>query len=152
MKYRFGDNTDAAVSRAQKIRSLFISGVTIKTHTEKCIDANLWSESELRSRAARQCRAEVRDALGTLVDGLPFAGPTASRENRAARDEDEGPAPVWKQIELWSEEDFLYNYKCKASLGGQNIAVANNIAVECNRRYGRSLKLLRIVEIEDEPL
>lgn len=145
MKYRFGEVVESSESRARKIRALFISGTTIKAHTEKCISARLWTESELRSRAARACANEVRDALGVLVDGLPFAGPTAPKK-------DDG-LPVWKQMELWTQIDFVYNFNAYARRGGENIAIANNIAAACIERFGTGANKLRIVEeFEDEPV
>jgi hypothetical protein len=110
MKYSFGDVSDQK-SRAAKIRALFV-GSTIQEHTERWINAGLWTESELRAVAARGLRAEVRDALGQITeDGVPWAGPTSTRRP-PAEDESENSAwaPVWRQLDFWSKKDFDYNY------------------------------------------
>ena len=144
MKPQFGDNAYAEErsTRAMKIRSIFTSGTTIAAHTERCIDAGLWSDFEIRAKATKACRDEVRDALGEIRnDGLPFAGPTGARQDGA---------PVWRQMEFWSYDDYVYNYNEYKSRGGSNIQVANRIAEHCRGRYSRGPKNLRIIE-EDEP-
>lgn len=139
MNYTFGD-TGTAKGRAQSIRGLFIGGTTINAHTEKCIKAKVWTESELLAKASVACRNEVRDALGALVDGLPFAGPTQPKGDSSK--------PLWKQMELWTKDDYYYNFNAYAQRGSQNIAVANKIAQACSQRYGEGPIELQIVEGE----
>jgi hypothetical protein len=136
VKYTFGDLSDQK-SRAAKIRALFV-GSTIQEHTERCIDAGLWTESELRAVAARGLRAEVRDALGQITeDGTPWAGPTSTRRP-PAEDESEtsARAPVWRQLDFWSKKDFDYNYTAYRRRARDNDHVAENIARACRERFG----------------
>jgi hypothetical protein len=143
MKYSFGDISDAK-SRSAKIRALF-HGATIQEHTEHCIDAGLWTESELRGMAAREAREEVRAALGEITeDGVPWAGPT--RTHRAPpEDESEASvqsgehkrrAPIWRQMDFWSKADFDYNYSAYKRRAHANDQVAENIARVCRERFG----------------
>jgi hypothetical protein len=137
MRCQFGDHTDAK-SRAQIIRALFVVGSTIQAHTEHCIDEGVWSDSELRGMATQQARAEVRAALGIILDdGIPFAGPTETRN---------GKKPVWRQMEFWSKRDFDYNYSAYRRRERDNGKVAKAIARVCVERFGETP-----VFIEDEP-
>jgi len=127
MKYSFGDRTEPA-SRAEQIRALFVTGSTVAQHAELCVEKGVWSESELLGMASITARQEVREALGALTSaGVPFAGPTAQRSDKA---------PVWKQIEFWSKEDFDYNWSAYKIRELSNRRVADNIARVCLERYG----------------
>lgn len=144
MKPEFGEDARPRdkKKRAAIIRSLFISGRTIAAHTEYCIDAALWTKLELRAKATKACRDEVRDALGDLAeDGMPFAGSTAERKDGA---------PVWKQRDVWLFEDYVYNCAEYAERVGANAEIHNRLADECHRRYGMGPKRIRIIE-EEEP-
>jgi len=127
MKYTFGDTSDAK-SRGATIRALFAVGSTINDLTEKCIDAGVWTSSEIRGLAVLQARAEVRAALGIITqEGIPFAGPTASRKGRS---------PIWRQMDFWSKVDFDYNYSAYKRREIANGKVAENIARVCEERFG----------------
>ena len=85
MKPQFGDEASPRERqrRAETIRARF-TGATIAAHTELCIDSGLWSDFELRARATRSCREEVRDALkAPRSDGMPFAAQSAETEGGA---------------------------------------------------------------------
>lgn len=141
MKYTFGDNAGGGDGRAGKIRELFVAGTTIAAHTEICIDKGLWSESELRAKAATICRAEVRRALKSLVDGMPFAGRTA--------DQTEG-APIWKQRELWSQEDYALNCAMyRRDIAESAVAIHNKLASECREKFGSGPTLIMLSEADD---
>jgi hypothetical protein len=115
---------------------MFLSGTTIADHTEKCIRANVWTESELLGHASRACREEVRNALGELVDGgLPFAGPTTTKK---------GGKPEWKQRHLWKKEDYFLNCGLYAQRSGADLIVHNKLARECAQRFDESPTLLQI--------
>ena len=137
MNYEFGDVGDGQQSRARLIRQLFEGGITIAEHTEKCIRLKVWTDSELLGRAARACRNEVREALGQLVDGLPFAGPTTKQA--------EGK-PLWQQMELWEQSDYFYNCELYADRVASNLEVHNRIAAACWQRYNAGPPLLHLVE------
>jgi hypothetical protein len=127
MKYQFGDVSDDQVSRAAKIRALFVSGRSVAAHAEICIDANVWTESEKRSMIAAQARAEVRAALGQLTEeGVPWAGPCGF-----------GKEPKWRQMEFWSLHDFDMNYTAYLRRERSNGKVADSIARVCRERHGR---------------
>jgi len=101
----------------------------------------VWTESENAAAAMRWHKAEVRDALGApSEEGLPFAGPTTHKKGRA---------PIWRQMEFWEKEDYLFNFQCYVERGGSNIEVANKIAVACEARFGDGPKRVRIVELDD---
>jgi hypothetical protein len=143
MKPQFGDNAyeQDRETRAAKIRALFVSGTTIASHTELCIDEDLWTKNELRAKATKACRDEVRAALGDLKDdGLPFAGPTLLRE--------EG-APIWRQEEFWGPEDYIYNYdEYRSRRAAPCVEVANRIADKYRRRFGdggpRNIQIIEV--------
>jgi hypothetical protein len=141
MKVTFGDMPQGRETRPQLIRGLFLGGSTIADHTEKCIRANVWSESELFGRASRACRNEVRDALGELVDGgLPFAGPTTSMKNGK---------PEWLQRDFWAKEDYFLNCGLYAKRSGADITVHNGLARECSRRFAEAPTLLQICAADE---
>jgi hypothetical protein len=143
MKISFGDQTTDRESRAEQIRALFVQGRTIPAHTDLCMTKGLWSESENYAAAFREHKAEVRDALGALTaQGLPFAGPTTTKSGRA---------PVWRQMEFWTEEDYHFNFNAYVGRANSNIEVANRIAVACEARYGHGPQRVHIVSILDEP-
>jgi hypothetical protein len=137
MTYQFGDRSDEK-SRAAIIRSLFVVGSTIQEHAERCIENGVWTESELRGMAAIQARAAVRDALGQITpEGIPFAGPTATRRGRS---------PLWRQVDFWSKADFDYNFSEYKRREKANGKVAAAIARVCRERFGQDPTY-----IEDEP-
>lgn len=148
MKAQFGEDgyPQDAATRAAKIRALFIGGTTIAAHTEKCIDSDVWTKHEIRAKATKALRDEVREALGALKtdDGnVPWAGQTTVLEDGA---------PVWRQEEFWQFDDYVLNYQEYGKRGGSNIRIANNIAKRCKERNdGRGPKYLQIIEVEDEP-
>jgi len=144
MKAKFGDDAHKREwsTRSARIRAIFQSGQTVAATTELCLDADLWSKNEIRNKATTACRNEVRAALGELQDGVPFAGPTGAREDGA---------PVWRQMEFWSYDDYVYNYQEYRGRGGSNIAVANHIAERCCDQYRTGPKRLQLLEIEEEP-
>ena len=140
MKYTFGDRSDSG-ARAAQIRTLFHGG-TIAAHTEVCIDNGLWTDSELRAKAQRACREEVRAALSAEVDGLPWAGETPIKE--------EG-APVWRQLEFWDYETFTFNIGNRKVQTGADVAVINRMVSVCFERFGKSPHRVALVEITEEP-
>ena len=142
MKLNFGDSNNTKQSRAEKIRSLFVSGTTINAHTEVCANRyKLWSESEDQAAAMREHRAEVRDALGVLVDGVPFAGPVTM-----------GKHPKWRQSEFWvTEEAYFVNWSGYRGRGGQNITIANNISDHYRDRNGGTSQLMPHLKVEEYP-
>lgn len=141
-KPQFGDDRPDKDTRAVKIRALFVAGRTVAAHSEYCIDNGLWTDVEIRGKAMKAIRDEVREALGALDDdGMPFAGPTPERADGA---------PVWRQREFWTFDDYVYNYSEYRNRAGANIEVANRIATECRERNGKGPRNLRLIE-EDEP-
>lgn len=140
MKYTFGDrgNSDA---RAAQIRALFHGG-TIAAHTEVCIDNNLWTESELRAKAVRACKDEVRAALSAELDGLPWAGETPTTE--------EG-LPVWRQLDFWDFETFVFNISRRKIQTGADVEVINRLVSRCQERFGRAPHKSALIDlIEDD--
>ena len=140
MNYRFGDVSDPS-SRAGKIRALFRPGTTIAQHSEYCLRKGVLTESEILGMASSAFRAEVRDALGQIMDGgMPFAGPTRTRKDNR---------PAWRQTEFWSKRDFDYNYSEYKRREQANGRVAAAIARECRSRFGADPVYVEIVE--DDP-
>ena len=124
----FGHHGDDKTTRAAKIRAIF-TGASIQAHTEKCMRAGYWTDAENAAAAAAQHRQEVREALRALVDGLPWAGETAQR-----RDD----KPVWKQLDMWSYEDFAYNITARRAQAGGDIDVLNRIIARCMEKFGHA--------------
>jgi hypothetical protein len=92
----------------------------------------------------RQKPEANKDALDKLTDeGVPFAGPTPVRNGRA---------PIWRQMEFWTLEDYQYNFDAYLARGKSNVQVARNIARHCRARYGAGPKLVQVVELKDEPI
>ncbi len=127
MKYSFGEIQDSG-ARATKIRTLFHGG-TIAAHAEVCIDRGVWTETELRGKALRACKEEIRTALSAEVDGLPWAGETEFKE--------EGQ-PVWRQIDLWEYETFAFNITRRMSQASADIEAINRMVNRCLERFGRA--------------
>jgi hypothetical protein len=140
MNYRFGDAGRAKESRAQLIRSLFVGGTTIAEHTEKCIRKKVWTESELLGRANRACRDEVREALGEIINGLPFAGPTTKKKDGK---------PKWQQMELWEQTDFYYNCDLILARVGGDLTVHNNLARQCWQVFGDGPKQVGLAFVDE---
>ena len=94
-------------NRKQRILEVFTSHgglMTIRQLAEYCIDDGVYSVPEMNLMVRRAIQGEARDALKRdRPDGLPFAGPLA---RKAEGDEDGHP---WGQLELWGEEDSLFN-------------------------------------------
>jgi hypothetical protein len=137
MKYTFGDSGDSG-GRAARIRELFHGG-TIAAHTEICIDNDVWTDSELRGKALRACKEEVRTALSTEVDGLPWAGETPQKE--------EG-SPVWRQLDLWDFETYVFNINRRKVQTGADVEVINRMAERCYERFGKAPRKTKLVEIK----
>lgn len=137
MRYRFGEPPEEKDSRASRIRAVFEGGRTVAAHTEYCMSIGYWTETELRARARWKCQDEVRDALGALVDGLPFAGPMAPRlrpDDEPLRETEK--VPRWRQRELWEHEDYAWNIRSYLKRGADNVHVANRLILEDQARYG----------------
>lgn len=141
MKYQFGDGGESSAARANKIRALFHGG-TLTAHTEICIDAGLWTDSELRAKALRGCKDEVRAALTATIDGLPWAGETPYRE--------EGK-PVWRQLDFWDYETFVFNIGRRKAQTASDVDVINRLVDRCRERFGVSPKKSALSDIEEEP-
>ena len=141
MKYQFGDGGDGGKARASKIRALFHGG-TIAAHTEACIDHDVWTKTELRGKALRACKEEVRAALSAEADGVPWAGETPVTE--------EG-APVWRQLELWDFETYVFNITRRKAQTGADILVINRMVARCFERFGKAPHRSALVEVMDEP-
>jgi hypothetical protein len=137
----FGEKPDPKDTRAAKIRALFHGG-TIQATTDDCFRAGLWNKAEISAAAQRQFRAEVRAALGELIDGKPFAGPTTMTI---------GKAPIWKQRSLWDLADYEFNFDQYVGRARGNVEVANALALECVERFGSGPRCVHIIPIEDEP-
>jgi hypothetical protein len=159
---KFGEPPDSRKSRASKIRALFDGG-PIWSHTEKCIQAKLWTDAELSAALVRQLRSEVREALGAIDEtGKPWAGPTSKRaeienDNPTEQETADIPAkkrkkrtaPIWMQRNLWDLEDYAYNFNAYVKQRAQPmITVANALARECWERYGSGPNCVEIAEID----
>lgn len=129
MKLQFGDQLGDNASRAAKIRALFVRGTTIQSHTERCVDAGLWSAIDLRHKATKACQTEVREALSIIVDGVPWAGETEKRRDGK---------PVWRQLEFWEYEDYCFNIQHRIQQGHADAAVINKLLEHCFERFGKA--------------
>jgi hypothetical protein len=145
MKPIFSDRIDEE-SRGRRIRALFsrYPDATIFEFTGRCIDDGMFTPAELRSLEIKGAESVVRKALKHPDEtGLPFAGPTAEcREGTNVQ--------VWRQRDLWEFEDYEHNYNLLRKHAGSTVTVCNNLARECDRRYGRrpGLGLLTVVQMD----
>ena len=138
MKYAFGDQIRDPESRAELIRFKFVPGSTIAEHTDKCISEGVWSKSELLALATRGCKNVVRDALGAVIDGLPFAGPTTKTKKGK---------PKWQQMHLWKEPDYFFNCSLRVIRTETDIEVHNAMVRNCWQRFNHGPNLRVIKEV-----
>jgi len=119
--------------RAERIRDLF-SGSSTAELAHICLDAGLWSDSDLKRfqfRAAQnECRAAIKERD---TSGLPYAGQTTAR--------DEEGAIIWQPRLLWTFDDYALNVAELVEQREECHATALKLSRECGQRYGRSPSL-----------
>jgi hypothetical protein len=140
----FGNKGADRPSRAARIRELFTEGRTIAAHTSICMHAGVWTVAENAAAALRQHQAEVRDALGVIIDGIPYAGQTCELESEGEK----RAVHIWRQQELWNKEDYYLNFAAYVTRGEGNVTVANNLARKCLERFGDGPTPVAVVPVE----
>jgi len=120
-------------SRAERIRELFTGSSTAEL-AHICLDAGLWSDTDLKRfqfRAARnECRAAIKERDAS---GLPYAGQTTARD-------DEG-ATIWQPRLLWTYDDYAINVAELVEQREECHETAVKLSRECGQRYGRAPSL-----------
>lgn len=108
-----------------------------------CIDAGIWTESEIEAFTLRSAQDAVRLALKKSdIYGLPFAGKTMDKD-------EETKAPIWKQRQFWQFEDYSFNIRDLVSQRDVLHQEAILLQSECMSRFGKAPLIPPIDEGEE---
>lgn len=105
---------------------------------QKCIQANVFGETDLNNAAVRWAQTIVRDALrAKLTDGIPYAAPTPKKDEDGNR--------VWKQYTLWDYDDAEYILldRCRALANDYKPIVALHDYM--TQRWGKAPEIPHLV-------
>jgi hypothetical protein len=104
--------------------------MTVSRLAALCWEVGVWDADEQRhmafANAKRQCQTalESKDAAG-----LPVAGPTPVRD---------GQALVWKQIDMWTYDDAVFNLGLKIKQVDKDVAGIAHLHAWIDKRYGQA--------------
>lgn len=107
-------------------------------------DATEWSHMALAA-ATRQCHEALRSKDGT---GLPVAGPTQHLDEQ----DDDGPAPLWRQLRLWDYADATYNLALRTRQIDKDVQSLYALHDYVLKRWGMAPQLPQWVYDEEAPI
>lgn len=89
--------------------------------TRFCIEAGLWSVEERNNRLFASLRRQCVNAIkGLGLNGMPLSG--------MAKNEFVGKERVWKQLDLWTYDDAMFNLAVMIRSGKKDQATIERLA------------------------
>jgi hypothetical protein len=120
--------------RNQQIRELFeVEGGAMgnRQFAELCIYQGIF-DADRHEVLVNYAMSQIRRALKEDTSyGIPFAGPTAERD-------EESGAVVWKKLELWTYEDFEWDARQGSDALTADLARLKRKNEFCLEKYGKA--------------